>query len=168
MVSLADRLAFFFPSSRIKSPAVFQLQPKYEVTGFAGFSQLLLGNANADADSSTGFLCGKKNTTLSQALFQKLCGRRDPLFLQKSLTGVLEWSDTTQPWSPYEKQTFLISEYCLHKYHHIVFYFQPGQGSESHQSFALPIYFWLLGVFRLLSSSGLHYLRAPQASPATL
>lgn len=70
----------------MKSPAVFQLQPKYKVTGFASFSQLLLGNANADADadadSSTGFLCGRKNT-LSQALFQKLRGRREPTLLSK-------------------------------------------------------------------------------------
>lgn len=61
----------------MKSPALSQLHPKSKVTGFASFSQLLLGNANADADSSTSFLCGRKDTKWAQALFQKLSGRRE-------------------------------------------------------------------------------------------
>lgn len=145
MVSLAAHRLAFFPSSRKKSPALSQLHPKSKVTGFASFSQLLLENANADADSSTGFLCGK-GTKLAQALFQNLWQRRELTLLSKTPTGVSELSDTSQPRSQNEKWTFLISGYCLHKNHHL-FYFQPGWALDSHQPFALPIYFWLLGVW---------------------
>lgn len=151
MVSLAaHRLAFFFffPSSRIKSPTLSQLHPKSKVTGFASFSQLLLGNANADADSSTGFLCGRKDTKLAQALFQKLFRRRELTLLLPSplLSDVSKLSGIAKPQSQYEKWTFLISRYYPHKNHHLFFYFQPGLGLDSHQPFALPIYFWLPAV----------------------
>lgn len=67
------------------SPALSQLHPKSKVTGFASFSQLLLGNANADADNSTGFLWGWKDSKSAQALFQKLGGRRElSLFFWKA------------------------------------------------------------------------------------
>lgn len=145
MISLAThRLAFFFQAAEWNHQ---HYPSKSKVTGFASFSQLLLGNANADADSSTGFLCGRKDTKLAQALFQKLWGRRELPFLSKTPTGVSEPSDTLQPQSQYEKWTFPISGYCLHTNHHLFFYFQPGWGLDSHQSFALPIYFWLLGIW---------------------
>lgn len=93
----------------MKSPALSQLHPKSEVTGFASFSQLLLGNANADADSSTGFLCGRKATKSAQALFQSLWGRWQLTFLSKTPTGVSEVSDTS-----------------LQKNHHLFFCFLSG------------------------------------------
>lgn len=109
MVSLAAHRLAFFSKQQNESPALSQLHPKSKVTGFASFSQLLLGNANADADSSTGFLCGRKDTRLAQALFQKLWGRRELTFLSKTPTGVSELSDTSQPQSQYGKQILPIS-----------------------------------------------------------
>lgn len=48
-------LFFPFPKQQNEITSITQLHLK--VTGLASFSQLLLGNANADADSSAGFLC---------------------------------------------------------------------------------------------------------------
>lgn len=48
---------FFFFSSKQQNEITSITQLHLKVTGLASFSQLLLGNANADADSSAGFLC---------------------------------------------------------------------------------------------------------------
>lgn len=149
----------------MKSPALFQLQPK--VTGFASFSQLLLGNANADADSSTSFLCGTKTTTLSQALFQKLCGRREPTLLSKkpdrNFRAVRHNTTTKSIWKtdfPHLRALPAQASPC-----HPLF---PTWMRVGFEPVLCSAYVLLAtGCLRLLSSSGLHCSQALQASPAT-
>lgn len=149
MVSLAaDKLAFFFQAAEWNHQQCSNFNPNTKWLVLPVSVSCCLGMQMQMQMQTVALVFFVEEKTHYHRLYSKSCvGEESPLFFQKSLTGVLERSDTTQPQSPYEKRTFLISEYCLHKYHHVVFYFQPGHGSDSHQSFALPIYFWLLGVW---------------------
>lgn len=166
MVTLAAHRLAFFPSSRKKSPALSQLHPKSKVTGFASFSQLLLENANADADSSTGFLCGRKGTKLAQALFQNLWQRTPSSFQNpnRSFRAIRHITTTKSKWKmdcphlrvpPAQESPPLL--------------LLPAWMSAGFSPALCSAYLLLAtGCLRLLSSSGLHCLQAPQASPVTL
>lgn len=143
----------FFSSSRMKSPALFQLQPKSKVTGFASFSQLLLGNANADADSSTGFLCRKyhiRTGSIPNAAREK---RAHSSFKKK-------------PNRSFRAIKHNINTKSIGKmdFPHLF----PTGMRVGFVPVLCPAYLLLAtGCLRLLSSSGLHCSRTPQASPAS-